>query len=834
MPTDIDKLQVMLELDAGITEAYQGTPLARALPEGVNLKEWDLTFEDDFSDVAGRVTNNGGAGPWFANGTYASTGRGTHATVSTPAEPIYTQEAEGIGLGVRRDAGVAHWSANITTAHYGASMDDEPTISFAQQYGYFECRMRPADPTANGGANALLWPAFWLYSLSSLGGSTGNLGWKAIELDIAELYLSNLKTETFQNDTAHHWAVHFHEPRKWIAPGVWGRDVFNSSIRGIASNPIWGTDADFQFWQDFHDYGMLLTPEWIIVFLDGLELGRMPVVEEVHQKYYLLVSHQLKDIAPVGMPAGVKFTTVVEHVKVWQNPDWQTTQGPVLDRGALASQGDPNFKAFTTGRPLRSYARAHGRTFVIESSEANTGPVTASVNALGGRAVYKVVESLRPREVVPLAAGDIQPESWIGLRFDAALDHGKGAWVLVNPGYSMRLPETYVPAPVNPPTTTIDVETVEAGLAEKHSLPGDLFPLAHPARQRLVTETDTPPRMPISATHVLSTAITAGDPIGQLAVSNSPTRPVRYSLTNRDGSASTHFAIDPSSGRYTVAPGVADVPVGIYDLAVTAWPTRPQPIVPGSNSTHVRIDVREDDLFDMYYFEQRHTLQVLFDAQDQSRLEVDAGRLVGARDGSRFGRDLVQPDVRLRPRFSHDGLNGLPAVVSRGTKNVMRLLTPPLPRATLANIVVKPHGVMSVLLHGTDRVSPSFDYGVAHLGAFMWSPGACEFWLNGAPLGLREGGSSSITTSGAVFWVMEATDAGEGGLGRLYEGGRMFNDESDHGALHAAVGEFAIVTQELDETLIDKTFGSLAHRWRMTDALPAAHPSRTEPPYAWR
>lgn len=834
MPTSFDKIQELIEFDQGITEASQGTPLATSLPAGVNLADWTVTFEDDFSNISATISNNNGAGPWFANGTYSTVGAGTHATLSNPSNPIYTQESEGLGMAVRRDAGVAYWSSNITTAVYGSNLLNEPNVSFAQQYGYFECRMKPADPTANGGANALLWPAFWLYSLSSLGGSIGNMGWKQIELDIVELYTSNLSGGTTGNDLGHHFAVHFHEPRKWTAPDVWGRDVNTSNYQGMTNNATWGTDASFRFWNDFHDYGMLMSPEWLIFYFDGLEIGRLPMLEEVHQKYYLLVSNQLSGVATGGMPDGVPFKMIVDYVRVWQNPDWHSTSGGVLTRGPIASSGTANAKTFTSALPLTGYPSGNGRTFVLSTTTANTGPATASANGLGARPIFKTVETLQGSTLEPLTGGEILANSWFALRLDLSLNGGLGGWHLVNPGYSLKVPATYVPPTLTPPATTIDVEAIEGGLAEKHGIPGTAFPIGHPARTLMVTETDVPPRMPVSDVRIVADNITGGDPIGQVAVLNTPSRPVRYALTSTDGSPSAHFDVNPATGAYSVRSGVTTVPRGVHELTLAAWPEVPQAIIPGTNATHVRIDVREDIEFDFSLFQETKNLQLLLDAQDANRLTLDGTAVAKWDDGSRFGRDASQSDTTKRPIFNATGFAGLPAVVSAGGTNVLTLPEVPLSTSWLSNIVTRTGGVMSANIHGTTRMSASFPNTDAHLGAVIWSPGACTFWVNGVDIGLSGGGTSGITSTGAVFWALDGADAGEGNLGFLFDGARLFNNSAGSGTLHSALGEFAVIDRALDTALIDKCFGYLAHHWGLTSLLPTGHPYKVNVPRAWR
>lgn len=830
MPTDIATLHRLVELEEGMTEEHQGTPLETSIPEGVDLSTWPITFEDDFNDISATITDKDGAGPWFTGGTYGSVGAGTVGSLTDPATPLYTQEGDKLGMGVRRDAGVSYWSSHIDTATFSdIDLLYDPKIGFAQQYGYFECRFKPADPT---GSNAILWPAFWLYSISRLGGSIGNLLWKRIELDAVEIYNGEPGTPLGNDQGGHHFSVHFHRPSKYTAPGVWGRDVYASNFERVSNHPIWETDENFQFWHDYHTYGLLLTPEWIIVFFDGLEVGRFPSLEEIHQKYYLLVSNQIAELGSGGMPDGEQFTMLVDYVRCYQNPNWQTTTGPMLDRGALPGGGTANAKTFQTGTAVPSYAAADGASFVVATGNANTGAATANANGLGALPIFQMDGAGSP-QAVPLSGGELIEDGWAGLRLDMSLDGGNGGWVLLNPGYSMKMPDTYVPPVLSKPRRVIDIEAIEAGLAEKHGIPGNLFPAGHPARTPTVVEPDVPPRMPTSVKRIIDTTVGSGEVVGEVTVRNTPDRPVRYALTNLDGTPSQYFDVDPGTGEYSVRAGAGTIPTGTYELALSAWPTPPQAIVPGSNATRINIEVLEDVPFDFGYFDQTRNLLLELDAQDPERLTVVSGKVAEWRDGSSNLHVAAQQDDERRPGYADTGLNGLPAVVSAELGTVLTMASAPYPTGHLLNVVTRSGDMMSANLHSTTRMSNTFDYLSLHMGAFVWSPGECTCWVNGVEVGLSGGGTGGISSTGAFFWVLDAASVGHGALGFLYDRTRLFSDGAGTRTLDAAVGQLAIVNAAVGSDTIDKCFGYLAHHWDLTGLLPAGHPYRSEAPRMW-
>lgn len=834
MPTPIVDLWRLIERKEAINTSGLGTALASSIPGGVNLADWTVTFEDDFDNIAATIGNNGASGvKWFAPGTEPTVGVNTGAPVSSTSptlqasleeHPVYTQhDSTTLAMNAWRDPGVARWGGSLNTAHFGATMDAEPTIGFAQQYGYFETRFKSPNPFPDGegqpGSNVLHWPAFWLRSINMLGGSTGNLFTPNIEPDIVELY--HWGTTEFSQDYGHHMAWHHHEPRKLVAPGYWSRDVRCGNYERMTSNATWSTDGNFRFWNDYHTYGLLMTPTEAVIFFDRKEVCRLPMLEEFQQKYYLLLSHQLQLEGSGGMTPDVVYPMLVDYVRVWQNPDWHATGGTMITRAPISAGGTANARTFTTGLAMAAYSGNNGRLFALQIPAANTGAATLSANGLSALPIRKLVNG----SPVALTGGEMLTGGWHCFR----LDTGTSTWVLTNPGWSMKHPVQWSPAPVVKTPRTIDVEEIEAALAEKHGVPGDLFPEGHAARSPMVPTEIVAPRMPVGATFQVVEGGGVSSPVGTVTIVNTPPQTTRYVLTGN-----SKFSVNPATGEISRKAGET-LAVGEETMTLWAWAIPPVPTRPGSNACNVTVIVRPDTEFDPSFFEYDGSLKMWLDAQESDLLTLDADSKVEQWvDRSSAAIVATQPEAAQRPTYSATGLNSLPAVSSSGNPINMVLSDLPVSASKVTNVATRSGNTMSISLDTITRISAAFDYLAAHVGMFVWAPGSVECWVNDVNVGMAADVSlAGITTTGCFMWVMDGAGAGGSNVGRIYEssGARIFGNSTNNGSLNGALGEVAIVMgHAITADLRAKLFGYAHHRWGLTSLLSGDHPYKTVEP----
>lgn len=144
------------------------------------------------------------------------------------------------------------------------SSADPTTAGFALMYGYFEAKMKlPPGPG--------VWPAFWLNANNPRGDTT-----PFVEIDVIEYY--------GQAPGRFHSVWH-----------VWDKSDTSKSRGGeIITNVPTGSLSD-----QFHLYGVRITKEWVIFYLDRHEIGRTPTPPEHTKPLMMLVNLALGSGWPI-------------------------------------------------------------------------------------------------------------------------------------------------------------------------------------------------------------------------------------------------------------------------------------------------------------------------------------------------------------------------------------------------------------------------------------------------------------------------------------------------------------------------------------------------------
>jgi len=248
------------------SEEYAGTAL--------DLSGYDLSLSDEFD--ADSVTPDSGAGPWYAP-VHASYGA---AKFDVPGANNQTYSISNGVLTIRATKDTDGWhGGNIETVNQAGA-------GFAQRYGYFEARMKfPNMPGA--------WPGFWLKSQEE----HTNLAIVRPEIDIVEWYGGDPR--------GLHSTVHLWPPApKYLKPGGLSKPWSKSNYKGEA-----GLAAEW------HTYGALISPQFVIIYLDRKEVARFPTLDEYKVALYPLVSLTLyeQDVSKAVSP----FELQVDYVKVY-------------------------------------------------------------------------------------------------------------------------------------------------------------------------------------------------------------------------------------------------------------------------------------------------------------------------------------------------------------------------------------------------------------------------------------------------------------------------------------------------------------------------------------
>ncbi|MFZ5686123.1 MAG: glycoside hydrolase family 16 protein [Pseudomonadota bacterium] len=251
------------------TEAFAGAPLDEGLLGA-------MTFEDNFADTSG-ITLDGGAGPWRSP-VRAKVGAAEYGIPGEASDPFSAAQGA-LDLKIHQVAGV--WRA----AHMQTMGSDGQ--GFSQAYGYFEARLKV--PVGQIGC----WAAFWLYTDVLYKDATKTRG----EIDVLEYYPGN-------NRKGHHKAVHL-RPAPDYQTGQISQPWHTASYQSL----------DVLADGDWHTHGVLITPDWLIFYLDRVELSRFPMRDEFRQPMFLLLSNQLlpQEAAQAVSPVHA----YVDHVRVW-------------------------------------------------------------------------------------------------------------------------------------------------------------------------------------------------------------------------------------------------------------------------------------------------------------------------------------------------------------------------------------------------------------------------------------------------------------------------------------------------------------------------------------
>ncbi|WP_052699253.1 glycoside hydrolase family 16 protein [Hyphomicrobium sp. 99] len=166
------------------------------------------------------------------------------------------------------------WSSGLIAAA------DASGAGFGTRYGYFEARMKmPPGPGT--------WPAFWLAALKPVGSSDGSL-----EIDVVEYY--GQFTASYQA-TVQVW---YKDQEKHRA---------ESKQIDVADNSLVG---------DFHTFGVDLSPQAIIFFLDGKQVWTQPTPPELTTPMYPLVNLALGSGWPIDRTPNPS-TLLVDYVHVY-------------------------------------------------------------------------------------------------------------------------------------------------------------------------------------------------------------------------------------------------------------------------------------------------------------------------------------------------------------------------------------------------------------------------------------------------------------------------------------------------------------------------------------
>ena len=234
----------------------------KAQGEPLQLCRYKKVFADDFNDLSVSKSNNertrwSAHTPW--NGDFGD------AQFIDPIDIFADPEKNApfiVKDGILKIRARKHDNGKWTSGLISSA--DPTTAGFALMYGYFEARMKlPPGPG--------VWPAFWLNANNPKDDKT-----PSVEIDVLEYY--------GQFPDGFHSVWH-----------IWDKTDPKKNRGGeIVTSVPSGSLND-----SFHTYGVDVTKEWVVFYLDRREIGRTPTPPEHTKPLMILVNLALGSGWPI-------------------------------------------------------------------------------------------------------------------------------------------------------------------------------------------------------------------------------------------------------------------------------------------------------------------------------------------------------------------------------------------------------------------------------------------------------------------------------------------------------------------------------------------------------
>lgn len=245
-------------------------------PKTLDLTGYKMTFNEDFSEPVLDISRQGPGTRWIAHTPYW--GDFGDAAFADPGPDSPFSIKNGVLSIEAKKRPDGHWQSGLI------SSVDTHGNGFSQLYGYFE--MRAKLPKGLG-----TWPAFWMTDVTNL--QEPNPKVTNIEIDVVEQYgISDYLMHT----TLHWWHPDGHHEATWQMEYVPNM-----------------TD-------DFHNYGLLWTKQYLVWYFDGVELYRVPTPAELQtHKEYIMVNLALGSGWPIDQtpnPSDMQ----VKYIRAYAKP----------------------------------------------------------------------------------------------------------------------------------------------------------------------------------------------------------------------------------------------------------------------------------------------------------------------------------------------------------------------------------------------------------------------------------------------------------------------------------------------------------------------------------
>jgi beta-glucanase (GH16 family) len=256
-------VSVLLVTEAATAHAAMGQAAASCELHPVLIEDFD-----DLSIAPNRI----GPARWTAHTPWSGDFGDARFSDPGPKSPFKVNDGI-LSITASKDAS-GRWSSGLIAA------GDASGTGSGTRYGYFEARMKmPPGPGT--------WPAFWLAALKP-----ATVTDRKVEIDAIEYY--------GQFTAAYQAAVH-----------VWYKDP--GKTRGAAEKISVPEGA---LVQDFHTFGIDVSPQAIVFYLDRAPVWKQPTPEELDGPLFPLVNLALGSGWPIDQTPNPS-TLLVDYVHVY-------------------------------------------------------------------------------------------------------------------------------------------------------------------------------------------------------------------------------------------------------------------------------------------------------------------------------------------------------------------------------------------------------------------------------------------------------------------------------------------------------------------------------------
>jgi beta-glucanase (GH16 family) len=250
----------------------------------LSLTNYTLSFDDEFN------TLDDGCYNWAKIGTHKwytiKDGQDNFATDRCANAATPSMKVSGGVLSITAAYVNGVWQSGTLMAV------DPSSEGFQQTYGYFEARIKLPSSIPAG---LDIWPAFWAQGRYTLPGTAYNYP----EIDVLENW--SAVGRGANRVTIHQW------PSK-------PANLTSLAAHRLASFATNKTPFDGQW----HTYGVKMTPTLWIIYTDGLESGRFPMITDMQKPIYPILDLSLFSAPTAAHTAS--YTMSVDYVRVYTCP----------------------------------------------------------------------------------------------------------------------------------------------------------------------------------------------------------------------------------------------------------------------------------------------------------------------------------------------------------------------------------------------------------------------------------------------------------------------------------------------------------------------------------